>query len=162
MSIDFGLVTTGVTVQATMVVSNAGAADLDGSAGIMPGPFGIDSGTPFHLQASDSTNLVISFAPIVSGVFSNVVVITSSGGDSTNSLTGRASAPQAIFGAMRTGTDFAFWFTTVPGLTYDIQYKDSLDDPMWQTLQSVSGDGTVKTIVVSVSAPHRFYRLSVH
>jgi hypothetical protein len=43
-----------------------------------------------------------------------------------------------------------------------VQYKDSLDDPNWQTLQSVAGDGTVKIITVQMSASsQRFYRLLV-
>ena len=37
-----------------------------------------------------------------------------------------------------------------------------LDDPVWQTLQSAAGDGTVKTFTVQISAAsQRFYRLLV-
>jgi PKD repeat protein len=60
------------------------------------------------------------------------------------------------------GDNFYFAFETLTGKTYVIQYKDSLDDPAWQTLQSVPGDGSVKAITNSISAaPQRFYRLSV-
>jgi hypothetical protein len=58
--------------------------------------------------------------------------------------------------------NFSFSFATVSGVTYLVEYKDSLDDPIWQTLQIVPGDGTVKTITDPLSAAsQRFYRLSL-
>ena len=161
-SLDFGLITTGATVQAAMVVSNSGAATLSGSASIPPGSFSIISGTPFSLDTSGWTNLVISFTSAAPGVFSNVVEFASNGGSSTNALMGRAINSPVLLSPTVSGTDFAFSFDTLTGFTYVVKYKDSLTDPAWQTLQSVTGDGTVKTITVPLgSAPHRFYQLVV-
>jgi hypothetical protein len=48
------------------------------------------------------------------------------------------------------------------GFTYLVHYKDSFDDPVWQTVQTVTGDGTVKAIGLPLSAAaQRFYRLAV-
>jgi hypothetical protein len=60
------------------------------------------------------------------------------------------------------GDDFAFTFETIAGKTYVIDFKDSLDDTAWQTLQSVLGDGNAITITKSItSASQRFFRLNV-
>ncbi len=61
------------------------------------------------------------------------------------------------------GTSFSFSFATQTGFTYQVQYKDALEDAAaWQTLQSVVGDGTLKTVSFPAASPaKRFYRLSV-
>ncbi len=60
------------------------------------------------------------------------------------------------------GGNIALMFNTFTGLTYVLQYKDSLADTLWQTLRSVPGDGANNTITVSNSTPsQRFFRLSV-
>jgi PKD repeat protein len=161
-SLDFGLIATGATKQATLVVSNAGGAVLQGTAAIDSGPFAILSGRPFNLTPSDATNLVINFAPMSPGAWSNVVAFTSTGGTSLHPILGRAAETPAIVLLSLSGSAFAFSFGTTPGLAYVVQYKDSLDDPAWQILQSLPGDGTTKTITNSLSTPsQRFYRLVV-
>jgi hypothetical protein len=154
---------TGAAAQATLVLSNAGSAALDGQATITPGPFAIESGSPFNLEPSGWTNLVISFAPADAGLFSNVVVIVSSGGDFTNRLTGRAINPPLLLSPALSGADITFSFATSTGFTYLVQYKkDSLDETAWQTLQSVAGDGTVKTISRPLApAAQQYFRLLV-
>jgi hypothetical protein len=58
------------------------------------------------------------------------------------------------------GVEFSFSFETLAGKNYVVQFKDSLDDRVWQTLQSVPGDGNPKKITNPVSAARqRFYRL---
>lgn len=58
------------------------------------------------------------------------------------------------------GSDFVLSFATVSGVTYSVQFKNLLTDPEWQTLQTVAGDGTVRTISTPISAaPRRFYRV---
>jgi hypothetical protein len=60
------------------------------------------------------------------------------------------------------GDDFTFTFETVLGKTYLIEFKDSVGDSSWQTLQSVPGDGISKTITNSISTTsQRFFRLNV-
>jgi PKD repeat protein len=160
--LDFGLMSTGVTAQASLVVSNAGAATLSGSASVSPSSFAIDSGSPFNLVAAASTNVFISFAPTGQGVYSNVVVFTSNGGDSTNALVGRVLNAPLLFSPAFSEPGFTFSIATVAGFIYEVQYKDSLDEPLWQTLQSVPGDGSVVSITNAPPTPaQRFYRLSV-
>ena len=160
-SVDFGLIMTGATAQASFVVSNAGGATLQGEATV-DAPFAILSGTPFTLDQSLATNLAISFAPTSPGVFSNAVVFTSNGGSFTNPVTGRAVGAVSLLSPGAVSGDFLFSFDTVAGLTYVVQYKDDLNYTNWQVLQTVSGDGTMKTITNSLSTPfQRFYRLSV-
>jgi PKD repeat protein len=161
-NLDFGLVSTGAVVQASLIVSNAGGAPLNGSATIGPGSFTTDSDTPFSLAVLGWTNLVISFTPAGEGVFSNAAVFASNGGPATNLLAGRAINPPLILSAAFSNANFTFSFATLSGFTYVVQYKDSLTDPIWQPLQSVPGDGTVKTITIAItSVAQRFYRLSV-
>jgi hypothetical protein len=60
------------------------------------------------------------------------------------------------------GNDFTLNFDTIAGKTYVIEYKDSLEESMWQVLQSITGDGSLKTISQPLSAAFkRFFRLSV-
>jgi PKD repeat protein len=161
LNLDFGLISTGALAQASFVVSNAGVAGLQGLA-MVGAPFTILSGTPFTLDPSISTNLVIQFAPTIPGLFSNAVVFASNGGNSTNSVTGRAVGTVSLLSQGAVGSDFLFSFDTVAGLAYVVQYKDDLSDSVWQVLQTVSGDGTTQTVTNSLSlVSQRFYRLSV-
>jgi PKD repeat protein len=160
--LDFALLQTGITAQASFVISNAGAATLTGSASVTPGPFTIAFGTPFSVAVAGSTNLVIEFAPTNSGAFTNLVVFTGNGGDATNTVSGRALYPPIIFPAPSAQSEFDFSFETFAGFTYTIQYKNLLTDPVWQTLQTLPGDGSTKFITNSVASPdQRLYRLLV-
>jgi len=65
-----------------------------------------------------------------------------------------------IFAPTKVGNNFMPSFPTEPGKTYTVQYVDSLSSSSWQSLSSIPGDGTVKT--VTDSAPgvvQRYYRL---
>jgi hypothetical protein len=53
-------------------------------------------------------------------------------------------------------------FTTVNGANYDIQFKNSLSDAVWQTLSTTPGDGTPHIVPDPASHQSRFYRLYVH
>jgi PKD repeat protein len=161
--LDFGLIAPDATVQASLVLSNAGASLLNGTATLTAGQFTIIAGTPFSLVGSGWTNLLIGFTPAGQGAFSNTVVFASNGGAATNALVGRAINPPLILSPAFSGTDFSFSIATLTGFDYVVQYKDSISDQSWQVLQSVSGDGTTKTVLFPISsAVQRFYRLSVH
>ena len=65
-----------------------------------------------------------------------------------------------IFAPTKTGNNFILSFQTEPGKNYTAQYVDSLSALNWQSLPSISGDGTVKTVTNSAPGiPQRFYRL---
>jgi hypothetical protein len=63
----------------------------------------------------------------------------------------------------RAGTSFTLSFATLPGSQYLVQYKSTLNDLAWQTLTTVTGDGTVKLIVDNTATTSkRFYRATVN
>lgn len=104
-SLDFGAVAVGGNRQASLVLTNQGAAALtNGSATLTSGPFSLVSGTPFNLPAYGATNLVVRFAPTSAGSFTNTVAITTgNGGNSTNLVTGTGAVmPVANFAAAPT------------------------------------------------------------
>ncbi|MEJ0089888.1 MAG: hypothetical protein WDM80_09110 [Limisphaerales bacterium] len=81
----------GVSAQEILVVSNAGPGILNGLAALLNADeFSILSGTPFTIAAQDSTNLLVQFAPLTPGGFTNNLAFMSNGGSSTNQVTGRA------------------------------------------------------------------------
>jgi hypothetical protein len=70
-----------------------------------------------------------------------------------------AVAPSISLPCFQSG-DFLLTFPTEPGPTYVVEYKDTLDDPTWQTGPSFAGTG--QPITVTNSAPTavtRFYRI---
>ena len=50
-------------------------------------------------------------------------------------------------------------FNSLTCVTYEVQYKNSLLDPSWSSLTTVTGTGGVITVNDTVSGPMRFYRV---
>jgi hypothetical protein len=165
-ALDFGLILTGATAKASFVVSNAGGAQLSGTAAISGGPFAFTDGSTGQLLVGpfSATNLNLAFSPQVAGNFSNAVTFASNGGGATNTITGRAVetfAPTILSPAL-VGTNFTFSFQSLSGRTYTVQFKDDLQNASWSFLQTIPGDGSLKNVVAPVAGvPQRFYRLSV-
>ena len=59
--------------------------------------------------------------------------------------------------ATLTGSTFKLSFPTLYGPQYNVRYTTDLVHGPWQTLTSVTGDGTVKTVSDTVGLAHRFY-----
>jgi len=58
------------------------------------------------------------------------------------------------------GGGFVLSFETEPGELYFAQFADSLDSPTWQSLSTVSGNGTIQSATNSApGASVRFYRI---
>lgn len=58
------------------------------------------------------------------------------------------------------GGQMQLQFAAASGVQYVVEYKNSLNDPTWQTLQTINGDNLVHTIQDPVSSvPQRFYRI---
>lgn len=55
------------------------------------------------------------------------------------------------------GTTFKLSFPTLYGPQYNVLYRTNLVTGSWQTLTSVTGDGTVKTVSDTVGSTLRFY-----
>ena len=51
-------------------------------------------------------------------------------------------------------------FAAAAGVQYVVEFKNSLSDANWQTLQNISGDDTLQIVQDSIgTAPQRFYRI---
>lgn len=165
-SLDFGIIATGATAQAALLVSNAGSLTLTGTAAVSGPPFsfGADSSTPLSLAAFSSTNLVVSFTPLTEANFFDQVVFVTDGGFSTNALSGQgiSADPPLVRGISRTGTNVSFSFATTTGRIYYVEFKNTLDPGLWQVLETNIGDGTLKSIVTPAEPDaQRYYRLRV-
>jgi PKD repeat protein len=101
-SLSFGLLTVDQTNTLTFQVVNSGGQPLSGTAATAL-PFRIAAGSPFNV-APGATGLVsVAFGPTSAGNFSNIVTFTSTGGKSTNSVSGSAAAgPVASFTGLPT------------------------------------------------------------
>src|SRR5204863_4249614 len=104
----------------------------------------------------------ILFSSLAQEAFSNVVVFSSNGGDSTNALIGEALSPPVLLSSLLKGNDFIFAFLSVTGKTYVVQYKDLLSNPSWQDLQLIPGNGATLYVTNLISTNRqRFFRLSL-
>lgn len=58
------------------------------------------------------------------------------------------------------GTTFTASFGTTAGVAYKVQYKNSLSDTEWQLLETIAGDGTLKTFTdTGATGANRYYRI---
>jgi PKD repeat protein len=99
-TLNFGALATGTTVQGSFVVTNSGGTAVsNGTAIVSGGPFTVVSGAAFSVSGLGSTNVVVRFAPVSAGGFTNSVVFTTAnGGNATNTVTGAgAVAPVTSF-----------------------------------------------------------------
>ena len=159
--LDFGVVAVGTNAQMSFVLTNSGSTTLsNGTASVGNGPFSIVSGTPFQLPGSSATNLVLSFAPPSAGSFSNLVLVTSGGGNSTNAVVGMgAVAPLANFSASPTSGGFPLTvsFTdtstgTVTNWFWDFGDSVTTNSTVGSLTHVYAGTGT-NTVKLSVSGP---------
>ena len=58
------------------------------------------------------------------------------------------------------GTNIVFSFQSTVNQPYSVQFKNELTDPVWITLQSLNGDGTVFSVTNDSTAPQQFYRVT--
>jgi hypothetical protein len=125
---------------------------------------------PYQLFVADAgdSNLLVQCSVPSGGTFApgtttvNCIVMDSSGNRSTCSfnVTVMNADPGRItdFNAATHLVDMSF--PTQPGVEYVIEYKNSLDEPGWQPLAIVVGDGTVMRVNDPEPAESmRFYRV---
>jgi uncharacterized repeat protein (TIGR01451 family) len=104
-SLNFGVGVSGQTSTQSFQVINTGGLTLSGSA-TSSLPFQVQSGSPFTVAPGQTGLVSITFAPPSSGTFSNVVLFTSNGGGSTNTVAGSATNPPPKFVVTPVGLDF--------------------------------------------------------
>jgi PKD repeat protein len=89
----------GVTNSLPFSVINTGFQSLTGTATVT-GPFAVTAGIPYNVGVAQTQTVTMSFTPVTAGAFTNTVVFTSNGGNSTNTVIGAgAVAPVAGFTA---------------------------------------------------------------
>jgi hypothetical protein len=70
--------------------------------------------------------------------------------------------PQHIINLVYSSGSFSGSIQTANGVTYEVQYKDNLNAVMWNTLGTISGDGTIKTFTDPGPATSaRFYQVII-
>jgi len=90
------------------------------------------------------------------------VVVTNRAGTVTSAPANlRVLTPPTITKITQTGSTASVSFTTVNGLTYTVEYKNSLSDSTWTAiLPSATGTGTAVTAIdASATLPTRVYRV---
>ncbi len=75
------------------------------------------------------------------------------------SLQGAIVPPLQILNPHVASGSLMFEFSTEAGQTYTVEYADTLPSNNWQTLTTLTGDGTIKTVSDPASLPARFYRV---
>lgn len=77
-SYNFGSVLVGGITNCTFTLTNAGTGTLNGTALVAPGPFYITNGTAYSLSATQTTNIVVCFAPTTAGATNRAVTFSGS------------------------------------------------------------------------------------
>ncbi len=117
-----------------------------------------DSGT--------STNFSPAHTYTNAGTYTVSLTAVGAGGTNALTLLGFVSAQNpapVVLAAALSGTDIVLSFQSVAGKIYDIQYKDSLDDSVWQFLESVGGNGDTLNVTTPITnSDQRYFRVSVH
>jgi len=75
------------------------------------------------------------------------------------SLEGSMSPTLRILNPHEASGSLAFELSTEAGQTYTVEYADTLPSSNWQTLTTITGDGTTRTVSDPASFPARFYRV---
>lgn len=74
---------------------------------------------------------------------------------------GPAPGGVQIINPNRSGQTFSFEFQSQAGASYEIQFKNSLDELVWQTLQTIAGTGQIVTATDTAATPNtRFYQVT--
>jgi PKD repeat protein len=107
---NFGGIATGDVAYASFTATNSGGAPLSGTATVGL-PFAVVTNASFSLAGFQSTNVVVQFAPTITGTWTSNVVFATTAGSSTNAVSGTGLTPGRIavspatlnFGTLVTG-----------------------------------------------------------
>jgi len=70
--------------------------------------------------------------------------------------------PPQLTAALNHLGDLEISFPTQPGLNYQVLYKHTLHDVLWNSLDTITGDGSIKRFADAAIAPVRFYQVRVY
>ena len=137
----FGAVAVGTTNDISFTVTNLGCGLVNGSLSNVTAPF-LGGGTnAVPIPGGTGTNATVSFAPVVEGVFTNELIFTGDGGDSTNWVIGTGAIPASAS------------FTAAPtnGLTpLTVTFTDTSTGTITNRFWSFGDSGTTNTVSTNV------------
>jgi hypothetical protein len=118
------------------------------------------------LASGGTTNFVVNVAASSAGLVTNAVTVSSTTANAnlTNSTVVsviRVLVSPNVSGLSSSGFGMTLSLTTVPGLTYTLEYKTGLNDPTWTPLPpAVTATGTSLTLQdTNTQVGSRFYRV---
>ncbi len=128
--------------------------------------FSLGSGAPTNATINP-VNGLFNWTPTAaqtSGTNIITVVVTDNGVpplSSTQSFTVTMYLPPQITGANVNGSQFTLSWQTVPGQTYQIEYKDDLTSPTWiSSGSSLAGTGGTLSVTNDITqSAQRFFRI---
>jgi hypothetical protein len=113
------------------------------------------------LRQTNSTFVLTNIQPDQAGNY-NVVVSNPRGSVSSDSALVRVLVRTTIAPLIRTNGIAVILFTSVAGLQYTIEYKNTLDDPGWTVLDVRAGTGgPMEFRDTEAKVPTRFYRVRI-
>ncbi len=120
--------------------------------------------TPMNSQQVNLHNMIMVYITGLSG--SEMTHIINGTGDTLNTGVTTATAnslwqnPLFSIGALQTGTNLDITLPTESWHSYQLQYKNRLNDPTWAPLAGLlTGDDTLDFIAAPIPASNRFYRV---
>ena len=166
-SLGFGPVVIGQTNSLTFQVINNGGQTLNGTVATAA-PFSIGAGSPFSVAPGQTGQVAVAFAPTSALNYSNAVVFSSNGGNSTNSVTGTGAVSSVIIdaGSLTRLPDgrIQFGVTASAGATQATVWGTAtLSPPDWKLLGTVPLTGGSGEFIddPAPTGPIRFYRARV-
>ena len=66
-----------------------------------------------------------------------------------------------IMGIRQEGANNRVFFTTTLGFNYTLQFKNALQDPLWQSLGTLSGNNLINSLLDTSAGSQRFYRIYI-
>ena len=127
------------------------------------------SGEAIGLYAADGTRIdAISFGAQTNNVSmgrypdgtANIVFMPGTATPRAANATGATSTPPELATPNLTGDMLGLSWTTQAGQTYVVDYKDSLDAPVWTPLWTNAATGNTMSFSTAVTnSPQRFFRI---
>ena len=118
------------------------------------------------LGSATTAPYTVTWTNVAVGTYSLTATATdNSGATATSSavnisvLTG-TNSPVALLDLAIQGSSFNFSFATQSGVSYLVQFTESLEPINWQVLTNFSGNGATRSLTDTATAVQRFYRVS--
>jgi uncharacterized repeat protein (TIGR01451 family) len=161
---NFGGVIIGQTNTLPFQAINLGSFSLTGAVSVPSGSgFRVASGSPFTLAGGQTSAVMVAFSPSTTNTYNTNLVFTSNAGNTTNSVSGTGSFAAVIITSIQvSGPDVAISFSSSAGVSYSVEYTDTLMPASWSSaISAIAGTGSIVTATNSggASGSSRFYRV---